>query len=124
MSVLKGLTEIEILCVNSRVSFERNKNHLNAKDIILKQKQNLTLDDLKMHMDCCINDWLEQHKNESEICVSLTEFIDNSSLAEILSDYVMDSLDRHPQIENCTVGNGFIEAIKRELTETNFISSS
>ena len=28
MSVLKGLTEIEILCVNSRESFESNKNHL------------------------------------------------------------------------------------------------
>lgn len=27
-SVLKGLTEIEILCVNSRESFENNKNHL------------------------------------------------------------------------------------------------
>ena len=27
-SVLKGLTEIEILCVNSRESFEDNKNHL------------------------------------------------------------------------------------------------
>ena len=28
MSVLKGLTEIEILCVNSCESFEDNKNHL------------------------------------------------------------------------------------------------
>ena len=28
MSVLKGLSEIEILCVNSRESFEENKNHL------------------------------------------------------------------------------------------------
>ena len=28
MSVLKGLTEIEILCVNSRESFESNKSHL------------------------------------------------------------------------------------------------
>lgn len=27
-TVLKGLTEIEILCVNSRESFESNKNHL------------------------------------------------------------------------------------------------
>ncbi|MCM1062703.1 MAG: hypothetical protein NC452_20850 [Eubacterium sp.] len=29
-SVLKGLTEIEILCVNSRESFEDNKNHLKS----------------------------------------------------------------------------------------------
>ena len=35
ISVLKGLTEIEILCVNSRESFEGNKNHLKA----LSQKE-------------------------------------------------------------------------------------
>ena len=35
MSVLKGLTEIEILCVNSRESFEGNKNNLKA----LSQKE-------------------------------------------------------------------------------------
>lgn len=34
-SVLKGLTEIEILCVNSRESFEGNKNHLKT----LSQKE-------------------------------------------------------------------------------------
>lgn len=34
-SVLKGLTEIEILCVNSRESFEGNKNHLKS----LSQKE-------------------------------------------------------------------------------------
>ena len=35
MTVLKGLTEIEILCVNSRESFEENKNHLK----MLSQKE-------------------------------------------------------------------------------------
>ena len=35
MSVLKGLTEIEILCVNSRESFEENKNNIKA----LSQKE-------------------------------------------------------------------------------------
>lgn len=35
MSVLKGLTEIEILCVNNRESFEGNKNHLKT----LSQKE-------------------------------------------------------------------------------------
>ena len=35
MSILKGLTEIEILCVNSRESFEGNKNHLKT----LSQKE-------------------------------------------------------------------------------------
>lgn len=37
MSVLKGLTEIEILCVNNRESFESNKNHLK---ILSKKEEN------------------------------------------------------------------------------------
>lgn len=37
MTVLKGLTEIEILCVNSRESFEGNKNHLK---VLAKAEQN------------------------------------------------------------------------------------
>lgn len=90
----------------------------NARDIIQKHEQCLAIDDLKTHMDCCINRWLEQHKNETDICISLTDFIDNSDLAEILADYVSVSLTNHPQIENCTIVNGFIEAEKRELTET------
>ncbi len=35
MTVLKGLTEIEIMCANSRESFEDNKNHLKT----LSQKE-------------------------------------------------------------------------------------
>ena len=37
MSVLKGVTEIEILCVNSRESFESNKNHLKS---LVKKEEN------------------------------------------------------------------------------------
>ncbi|MCM1167500.1 MAG: hypothetical protein NC299_15350 [Lachnospiraceae bacterium] len=37
MSVLKGLTEIEILCVNSRESFEGNQNHLRS---LAKREEN------------------------------------------------------------------------------------
>ncbi len=52
MSVLKGLTEIEILCINSRESFEENKNHLKT----LSQKEEnpavrkLLVQDMK-HLD-------------------------------------------------------------------------
>ena len=36
MNVLKGLTEIEILCVNSRESFDGNKNHLkNGANVVI-----------------------------------------------------------------------------------------
>ena len=89
-----------------------------ARDIVQKHEQSLALDDLKIHMDCCIDRWLDQHKNETDMCVSLTEFINDSDLADILADYVSESLSRHPQIEICTIGNGFIEAAKCDLVET------
>ena len=40
MNVLKGLTEIEILCVNSRESFDGNKNHLKN---LAKNEENLAV---------------------------------------------------------------------------------
>jgi hypothetical protein len=89
-----------------------------AKYIVQKHEQSLALDDLKIHMDCCIDRWLDQHKNETDMCVSLTEFINDSALADILADYVSESLSRHPQIESCTIGNGFIEATKSDLVKT------
>ncbi len=92
----------------------------NAKDIVQKHEQSLAIDDLKTHMDCCINNWLEQHKNDTDLRISLTEFINDSSLAEILANYASESLANHPQIENCTIGNGFIEATKNDLVETKF----
>ena len=52
MSVLKGLTEIEMLCVNSRESFEGNKNHLKA---LAKTEENPAVRKLleqdAMHLD-------------------------------------------------------------------------
>ncbi|MCM1062702.1 MAG: DUF6329 domain-containing protein [Eubacterium sp.] len=90
----------------------------NAKDIIQSHEQSLALDDLKTHMDSCINDWLEQHKNEEEICVSMEEFLNDSNLTEILADYVSEALSAHPQIDVCFIGNGFVEAERKELTET------
>lgn len=108
------------LLVNSEgADYARYSQYIpNARDIIQRYEQSLALDDLKTHMDCCIDRWLEEHKNESEICVSMADFLDDSNLAEILADYVSDALSNHPQIEVCDIGNGFIEAERKELTET------
>ena len=52
MNVLKGLTEIEVLCVNSRESFEGNKNHLK---VLAKTEENPAVRKLleqdAMHLD-------------------------------------------------------------------------
>ena len=92
----------------------------NASGIIAAHEQTAAIDDLKSHMECCIEKWLEQHKNEDNFRISLTEFINDSDLAEILADYASESLGCHPQIAVCTTENGFIEATKNDLVETKF----
>lgn len=108
------------LLVNSEgCDYARYSQYIpNARGIICAYEQTAALDNLKVHMDCCIDRWLEQHKNESDLCVSLTEFVNNSDLADILADYASESLANHSQIAVCTTGNGFIEAAKYDLVET------
>ncbi len=90
----------------------------NAKDIVLKQEQSLALDDLKTHMDCCINNWLKQHANEDKFSISLTDLIDHSNLAGLFVDYASEALCSDPRIENCELTHNTIDVTKRELTET------
>ena len=108
------------LLINSEgADYARYSQYIpNARALVQAHEQSLALNDLKTHMDCCVDRWLEQYKNEKDICVSLTDFINDSDLAEILADYVSESLSKHPQIENCIIANGFVEASKYELAET------
>ncbi len=90
----------------------------NAKDIVWKHEQSLALDDLKTHMDCCINKWLEQHSKDNNFSISLTDLIDDSNLAEIFVDYASEMLSSDPRIETCELTHNTIDVTKRELTET------
>ena len=90
----------------------------NAREIVKAHEQVSALDSLKTHMDSCVDRWLEQHENESEIRVPLSDFINNKYLAEILADYASESFSKHPQIAGCSIENVFIEAKRHDLTET------
>ena len=92
----------------------------NAKDIVLKQEQGLALDDLKTHMDCCIDKWLKQHTNEDKFSISLTDLIDDSDLAGLFVDYASEALCSDPRIETCELTHNTIDVTKRDLTETKF----
>ena len=78
------------LLVNSEGSdYARYSQYIpNAKDIILMQEQVLVLDDLKTHMDCCIDKWLKQYANEDKFSISLTDLIDDSNITELFVDYL------------------------------------
>ena len=90
----------------------------NAKDIILMRERSLALDDLKTHMDCCIDKWLKQHANEDKFSMSLTDLIDDSNITELFVDYASEELCSDPRIENCELTHNTIDVTKRELTET------
>lgn len=108
------------LLVNSEGSdYARYSQYIpNAKDIVLKQEQSLALDDLKTHMDCCIDKWLKQYANEDKFSISLTDLINDSNLAEVFVDYASEALCSDPRIETCELTHNTIDVLKRELTET------
>ena len=44
----------------------------NAREIIQRHEQTAALDNLKIHMDCCIDRWLKQNASENEFGIPLT----------------------------------------------------
>ena len=108
------------LLINSEgADYARYSQYIpNARDIVHQHEQSLVLNDLKIHMDCCIDRWLKQNANESECSISLTDLIDDSNLAEIFLDYASDVLSSDPRIDDCELTPNFLEVTKRELVET------
>ena len=92
----------------------------NAREIIQRHEQTAALDNLKIHMDCCIDRWLKQNASENEFGIPLTDLIDDSNLAEIFVDYASEMLYGDPRIEYCELTQNSIEVTKRELVETRF----
>jgi len=90
----------------------------NARDIVLKQEQNLALNDLKKHMDCCIDRWLKQYANEDKFSILLTDLVDDSNVTELFVNYASEALCSDPRIESCELTHNTIDVTKRELTET------
>lgn len=110
------------LLVNSEGSdYARYSQYIpKAKDIVLMQEQSLALDNLKTHMDCCIDKWLKQYVNENKFSISLTDLINDSNLAEVFVDYASEALCGDPRIETCELTHNTIDVTKRDLTETKF----
>lgn len=110
------------LLVNSEgYDYARYSQYIpNARGIIHEHEQSLALDDLKIHMDCCIDRWLKQNESENEFGIPLTDLIDDSNLAEIFIDYASEMLYGDPRIEYCELTQNTLEVTKRELVETCF----
>ena len=90
----------------------------NARDIVQKHEQSLAVEDLKTHIDCCIKKWFDQHSEDNNFSISLTDLVDDSNLAEIIVDYASEMLSNDPRIESCELTNNSLDVTKRDLTET------
>lgn len=110
------------LLVNSEgADYARYSQYIpNARGIIQRHEQTAALDNLKIHMDCCIDRWLKQSENKTEFDIPLTDLIDDGNLAEIIVDYATEMLYSDPRIEACELTHNSIEVTKRELVETRF----
>lgn len=110
------------LLVNSEgADYARYSQYIpNARGIIQRHEQTPALNNLKIHMDCCIDRWLKQNASKNEFGIPLTDLIDDSNLAEIFVDYVSEMLYSDPRIEYCELTQNSIEVTKRELVETRF----
>lgn len=110
------------LLVNSEgYDYARYSQYIpNAREIIQRHEQTKALDDLKTHMDSCIDKWLKQNANGNKFSISLTDLINDSNLAELFVNYASETLCSDPRIETCELTHNTIDVTKRELTETKF----
>lgn len=90
----------------------------NAREIIQRHEQTAALDNLKIHMDCCIDKWLEKCEGESKFNISLTDLINDINFGEFFVEYASERLSADPRIGDCELTPNFLEVTKRELVET------
>ena len=110
------------LLINSEgADYARYSQYIpNAREIIQRHEQTAALDNLKTHMDACIDKWLEQNENKSKFEIPLTDIADESNFAESLVEHVSERICSDPRIEACELTHNAIEVTKRELVETRF----
>lgn len=108
------------LLVNSEgYDYARYSQYIpNASDLIRQHKQTAALENLKAHMDGCIDKWLEKCGSESKFDIPLTDLINDVDFGEFFTEYASERLSGDPRIESCELTPNDIEVTKRELVET------
>ena len=110
------------LLVNSEgYDYARYSQYIpNASDLIRQHEQTAALENLKAHMDGCIDKWLEKCGGESKFDIPLTDLINDVDFGEFFTEYASERLSGDPRIGNCELTQNSLEVTKRELVETRF----
>ena len=108
------------LLVNSEgYDYARYSQYIpNASDLIRQHEQTAALENLKAHMDSCIDKWLKKNEGESKFDIPLTDLINDVDFGEFFTEYASERLSGDPRIGNCELTPNDIEVTKRELVET------
>lgn len=108
------------LLVNSEgYDYARYSQYIpNASDLIRQHEQTAALENLKAHMDGCIDKWLEKYEGESKFDIPLTDLINDVDFGEFFTEYASERLSADPRIETCELTHSSIEVAKHELVET------
>lgn len=108
------------LLVNSEgYDYARYSQYIpNARGLIRQHEQTAALENLKTHMDCCIDRWLKQYESDNKFGIPLTDLINDIDFGEFFTEYVSERLSGDPRINSCELTPNFLEVTKRELVET------
>lgn len=108
------------LLVNSEgYDYARYSQYIpNASDLIRQHEHTAALENLKAHMDGCIDKWLEKYEGESKFDIPLTDLINDVDFGEFFTEYASERLSDDPRIESCELTPNDIEVTKCELVET------
>ena len=94
----------------------------NARVLIKTHEQSAAFDDLKETIKCAVNEWLSEHNNDAEPCVSIEEFIENSGIYKSIEECVEDGFLKNPIVEKCGMQTGFIEVEIKPIMTTKYYS--
>lgn len=89
-----------------------------AKDIVETHGHTAALSELKSEIDKNISEWLENNRTCGNLSVKPKELFNTPEMGNILSKYVLESLQNRPEILSCTKENGSVRAEMRTLSET------
>lgn len=108
------------LLVNSEgFGYARYSQYIpHAKDIVEAHGHTAALSELKTEIDKNTSEWLENNRTFGSLCVHANEFFNTPEMGNILSKYVLESLQNRPEILSCTEENGSVRAEMRTLSET------
>ena len=113
-----------ILVESEGADYARYSQYIpNAREILNQANQSEAMKALLKNIDNCIDEFIEQSGDKSDLCFSVNDLLCNPSVSDAIVIMCREALAKRPEIKSDTIldTNGFVEADKKELTELRLI---